>query len=119
MGDLLASRVLSRFLPVAEGDVSVYDGMRRDAVRRGDVEAQRQRVYTDGYQDDDDDDPDAFLYDPSGDQPTPTDPGLSPEMFAARPKWQSPGSKRRGMDDEDVPESLLLEPRAKAGPSRQ
>ncbi|KAI5363595.1 hypothetical protein Slin14017_G055590 [Septoria linicola] len=120
MGDMLASRVLSRFLPVAEGDVSVYDGRRRDAVRRGDVEAQRYRAFTDGYQDDEDD-PDAFLYDASADQPTPSDAEQSPEMLAAhaRPKWQSPSSRRKGLEDEDVPESLLLEPRGKAGPSRQ
>lgn len=123
MGDMLASRVLSRFLPVAEGDVSVYDGMGRNAVRRGgDVEALRHHVYTDGFQDDDDDDdPDTFLYDGAGYQPTPTDPDQSPEMMAAqsRQKWQSSAAKRRGMEDEDVPESLLLEPRGKAGPSRQ
>jgi autophagy-related protein 9 len=122
MGDMLASRVLSRFLPVAEGDVSTYDGLRRDAVRRGgDVEALRHRMYTDGFQeDDDDDDPDTFLYDAAGDQPTPSDPGQSPEMMAApsRQKWKSPAAKRRGLEDEDVPESLLLESRGKAGPSR-
>ena len=121
MGDMLASRVLSRFLPVAEGDVSVYPGMRRDAIRRaGDVEAQGDRVYdTDGFQDEDDH-PDNLLYDEFGDLPTPTDPGQSPEMIAAhsRQKWQSPAAKRRGLEDEDVPESLLLEPRGKPGPSR-
>lgn len=120
----MTSRVLSRFLPVAEGDVSVYDGRRRDAARRADVEAQRHRTYTDGFQDDDDDNPDAFLYDAALDDATPTDPGQSPEMGSplathAKRYRQSPSAKRRSEEDEDVPESLLLDPKSNAGLNRQ
>lgn len=37
---MMASRVLSRFLPVAEGDVSVYEGLRRQQTVEQDLKAQ-------------------------------------------------------------------------------
>ncbi|EME42054.1 hypothetical protein DOTSEDRAFT_72973 [Dothistroma septosporum NZE10] len=103
-----ASRFISRMLPGAEGDVSasMYERVRM----RQDVESQRYPP-ADTFHDDDDD-PNAFLYD--ADQ-TPTDPGQSPEMMASpvasRPK------KHTIDEDEDVPESLLLDP-GKRGISR-
>lgn len=68
---------------------------------------------------DEDDDPDAFLYDANQ---TPTHPGQSPEMMASpvarhsRPRKQA--RDQIGLDDdEDVPASLLLDP-GKRGISR-
>lgn len=118
MDSLMSSRVLSRFLPVAEGDVSVYEGTRRQAARHPDIEAQRHRPYSEPFHDDEDDNPETFLYD--ADQQTPTDPGQSPEMAASpsHQRGQDPRTKRRAAEDEDVPESLLLEPRAHRGTSR-
>ncbi|KXT17826.1 hypothetical protein AC579_5333 [Pseudocercospora musae] len=117
--NMMASRVLSRFLPVAEGDVSFYDGARREDARRADVEAQRHTYDDFDRFHDDEDNPEAFLLD--GEQPTPTDPGQSPEARSplamhSRPKAHSASAKRRRVEEEDVPASLLLEPRRKAGP---
>ncbi|CAK4034752.1 autophagy-related 9 [Lecanosticta acicola] len=118
MDGLMSSRVLSRFLPVAEGDVSVYEGMRRQAARHPDVEAQRHRRPHEPFHDDEEENPENFLYDV--DQQTPTDTGQSPEMMAStsRPQGQDARTKRQTVDDEDVPESLLLEPKAHRATSR-
>ncbi|KAK4613753.1 Autophagy-related protein 9 [Fulvia fulva] len=115
-----ASRLISRVLPGAEGDVhsSMYDRLRMapDPGYR-DLESQRHPP-PDTFHDEDDD-PDAFLYDANQ---TPTHPGQSPEMMASpvarhsRPRKQA--RDQIGLDDdEDVPASLLLDP-GKRGISR-
>ncbi|KAK5115200.1 hypothetical protein LTR85_009958 [Meristemomyces frigidus] len=113
---MMSSRVLSRLLPVAEGDVSVYESIRRDGARRADWEAQRRTPSDEPFYDDDDD-PDALLLEAQR-EPEPSESAtISPEIRGAE-KWLGQGSKRRTEEDEDVPESLLLEPRGKAGTSR-
>ena len=103
----MSSRVLSRLLPGAAGDdqPSVYESLRQmpsRARQRQDLEARAARSPVTPFRDDDeDDDPDAFLYD--GQPPSEVGEGLgqSPEMR----------HKRRTEEDDDVPESLLLEER--------
>lgn len=117
----MSSRVLSRFLPVAEGDVSVIEGLRRDAARQSDLESQQPTTYNEAFHDEDDN-PEAFLYDAT--QDTSTDPGQSPEMLAlpaarhSRPRAEASNSKRTAEEDDDVPESLLLESKSKRQSSR-
>ncbi|CZT14102.1 related to Autophagy-related protein 9 [Ramularia collo-cygni] len=119
MDDLLSSRVLSRFLPVAEGDVSVYEGLRHNPSRiPPDVEAQRAgrnpaRYHQPFHDEDEDDDPDAFLYNVNESSPS----TASPVMTQPRGQ-QSKGKRgRRADEDDDVPESLLMELK-KGGKSR-
>lgn len=122
MDDLLSSRVLSRFLPIAEGDVSMYEGLRQSTARPHDLEAQRagRTTYNQPFHDhDEDDNPDAFLYDATEQSPT-----SAPSPVMMQPRGQSSRSKRgrRTDDDDDVPESLLMDLKKKgkgrAGPSR-
>lgn len=111
----MSSRVLSRLLPVAEGDVSVYDSLRRnDALRQRDLEAQHAASVEPFH--DDEEDPEALLYDAQQGQEPSSSATTSPEVTAAY-RWGGQDRRRRPEDDEDVPESLLLEPRAKATPS--
>lgn len=126
---MMASRVLSRFLPVAEGDVPVYQGRRREAGMQADVEAQRRGAVRDAFQDNDDD-PDDFLFDTTTDpdQPSPGGPlssqsrPMSKESSnteATRPKGR-PEAGARGVEEEeeDVPGSLLMDhtrPKARGG----
>lgn len=119
----MASRMLSRLLPVAEGDVSVYESLRRDAVNLADVEAQSHAGPAQPFHDEDDD-PDAMLYDATAESRPFRDIAISPQTQAssmgsplvdrARPKWLEDHGKRRADEDEDVPESLLLDPKGKA-----
>lgn len=113
---MMSSRVLSRLLPVAEGDVSVYEGIRRDGARRLDLEA-HHRTSSDEPFFDDDDDPEALLLEAQREPESSQSATISPDVRGAD-KWLGQGSKRRAEEDEDVPESLLLEPRGKAGISR-
>jgi autophagy-related protein 9 len=112
---MMSSRVLSRLLPVAEGDVSVYENLMRDHTRYADLEAQHETGAA-GQFHDDDDDPEALLYDARHEQDPSQSATVSPETPAAR-KWLGTGGKRRVDEDEDVPESLLLEPRGKTASS--
>jgi autophagy-related protein 9 len=123
--EMMSSRVLSRFLPVAEGDVSVYEGLRQDTTRHGNTEAQRSpRDYDDFH--DEDENPADFLYDATEE---PSTIGDSPVMQSRRTeRWQEAKAKKSGrrksntIEDDDVPDSLLVEPKghgnAVAGPSR-
>lgn len=122
MDDLLSSRVLSRFLPVAEGDVSMYEQLRQSTARPQDLEAQRagRTTYSEPFHDhDEDDNPDAFLYDATEQSPS-TVP--SPVMMQPRGQQSRPKRGRRVEEDDDVPESLLMElkknGKSRAGPSR-
>ncbi|KAK5137954.1 hypothetical protein LTR08_005750 [Meristemomyces frigidus] len=105
----MSSRVLSRLLPVAEGDVSVYETLRRDGARQADVEAQR-RPPTDEPFYDDDDDPEALLLEAQH------GPDV-PESATPSPKVRAMGGRRRAEEEEDVPGSLFLEPRGNTGGS--
>ena len=104
-----ASRVLSRLLPVAEGDVSVplYESVRRDMARRPDIEAQGIALDGEPFHDEDDD-PDAMLYDLQTDHKPKPQAAMSPTDHAKRYRDD------RHADDEDVPESLLLEARGRS-----
>ena len=119
--------MLSRLLPVAEGDVSMLESMRRDAAMQ-DIEANDRRPGSEPFHDDEDD-PDGLLYNGSVDDRTSPDPALlspevgpssnaSPVMERAHLQWMDGGGNRRAGEDEDVPESLLLAPRGKAPGSR-
>ncbi|KXL45422.1 hypothetical protein M433DRAFT_537478 [Acidomyces richmondensis BFW] len=109
---MMSSRVLSRLLPVAEGDVSVYDSLRRhDPLRQRDLEGQHLAGVEPFH--DDEEDPEALLYDAQHGQEPSSSATASPEVTAAD-RWGRQGRRRRPEDDEDVPESLLLEPGAKA-----
>lgn len=113
---MMTSRVLSRLLPVAEGDVSVYESLRREPIRYRDLEAQQPPAVHHPFHDDDDD-PEALLYE-GQQEPNPSDAATeSPEMKPAL-KWLDRPPKRRPEEDDDVPESLLLEPKGRAGRSR-
>lgn len=124
MANIVSSRVLSRFLPVAEGDVSVYEGLRRDH-RQADLESHRPISHDPAFRDDEDEDnPDEiFFYNPA-DPASTTDPISSPATLPStigspllnrsHVTWQNPRDKRRSEEDDDVPESLLLEDKVKA-----
>ncbi|SMQ51850.1 unnamed protein product [Zymoseptoria tritici ST99CH_1A5] len=125
--EMMSSRVLSRFLPVAEGDISVYEALRQDTTRHADIEAQRApREYDDFHEEDEN--PDAFLYDTT-EEPNQSTAGDSPPVMQRQSeRWQDAKAKKSGrrkldtLDDEDVPDSLLVEPKSHrmtaAGPSR-
>ena len=119
---MMTSRVLSRFLPVAEGDVSVFEAMRQEPYRDNDVEAQRAPRSEDPYNDYDEE-PDRLFLEGADDDGSEL-AHLSPEARASsqsspildriRPKWLADQRNRRIEEDDDVPESLLLDP--KSGP---
>nr|POE51146.1 autophagy-related protein 9 [Quercus suber] len=98
----MSSRVLSRLLPVAEGDVSVYESLKLEPGHHYDVESQRG-LPSGSHFHDEDDDPGALLYDDRDAERIPS-ASTTPE----RPV------KRGNLEDDDVPPSLMLEPR---GPS--
>ncbi len=118
----MTSRVLSRFLPVAEGDVSVFEAMRNEPHRRVDVESQRAPLSEDAFRDYEDD-PEQMFFEGAND-----DPNLSPEARAStqpsptleriRPRWLDDVRNRRIDEDDDVPESLLLDPNTHGPSSR-
>ncbi|KAH9827549.1 hypothetical protein Tdes44962_MAKER02807 [Teratosphaeria destructans] len=112
----MSSRVLSRILPVADGDtsISVFESLRRDQGRYIDLEAQRQPATAEPFHDEDEP-PDAFLYEAQNEQDPLESATLSPETPAAD-RWLGKGNTRRSDEDEDVPESLLLETRGKSAP---
>jgi autophagy-related protein 9 len=125
---MMASRIVSRLLPVAEGD-SMFDGSRLDPDL--DLESQRRADYGRRYQpDDDDDDPEAMFYEPPSASTPFRDNALSPEtrplvhgslsIAKNQPTWFD-GQQRRRKDEEeeeDVPESLLLERKGKPTPKQ-
>jgi autophagy-related protein 9 len=121
---MMASRIVSRLLPVAEGD-SVFDGSRLDGDM--DLESQRRINFGRRYESGDDDDPEAMFCEPPTASVPFHDIALSPEtrplvqssMSAVQspPGWLDGQQKRRKQDDEeDVPESLLLERKGKPTP---
>jgi len=122
----MASKMLSRLLPVAEGDVSVFDSIRRDAGM--DLEGQGQYRPAGHFQDDDED-PEDMLYETSEQQAPFRDVVSSPQSrpmsqdststsARTRPGWLDGPSKRKADEDEDVPESLLLENKGKPSGKR-
>ncbi|KAK4898255.1 autophagy protein atg9 [Elasticomyces elasticus] len=112
----MSSRVLSRFLPVAEGDVSVYEGIKRGAARKLDLESQQRLPEHEPFRDEDED-PEGLLYDQQEDSDAAQSATVSPERRGAD-KWLGQG-KRRAEEDEDVPESLLLDDKRKHAATRQ
>ena len=124
---MMTSRVLSRFLPVAEGDVSVFEGMRRTTHRQADVESLSGR-HTDDQFHDDEEYPDRLFFEGANDDDTSEQAGRSPHLPHSsqssptldriRPKWLDDQRNRRIEEDEDVPESLLLDPKDEARLSR-
>jgi autophagy-related protein 9 len=123
---MMASRIVSRLLPVAEGD-SMFDGSRLDPDM--DLESQRRADY--GRQTQlDDDDPEAMFYEPSSASAAFRDTALSPEtrplvrgsmsIAQSQPGWFDGQQKRRKdeEEEEDVPESLLLERKGKPIPKQ-
>ena len=122
---MMTSRVLSRLLPVAEGDVSVFESMRNAPHRRHDVESQG-RATEDQFHDDEEF-PDRLFFEGANDdlsEPTHPSPDTHPSSQASpaleriRPKWLDSHRNRRIEEDEDVPESLLLDPKDKDAASR-
>ncbi len=112
---MMSSRVLSRFLPVAEGDVSVYDGIRLDAARQADVEARHLPEHEPFH---DDDDPEALLYDEQLDSDAAQSATVSPEIRGAHRWLGTKGKGRAEEEEEDVPESLLLDDKREPPASR-
>ena len=122
----MTSRVLSRLLPVAEGDVSVFEGMRTFPHRTSDVESQQGQPTEDAFHDDEEY-PDRLFFEGANDDVSePTQPSpqnfpssqSSPTLDRIRPRWLEDRRNRRIEEDEDVPESLLLDPKDKAALSR-
>ena len=117
---MMTSRVLSRLLPVAEGDVSVFQGM-RNTHRQVDVESQPGRGLDDQFHDDEEF-PDRMFFEGANDDDTfeavrqaqPPSSQSSPTLDRIRPRWLEDQRNRRIEEDEDVPESLLLDPKDKA-----
>ena len=123
---MMTSRVLSRLLPVAEGDVSVFEGMRSAPHRRPDVESQRPTTAGDPFYDDEEH-PERLFFESANDElsnPTYTSPPshsssqASPLVDRLRPRWLDDRRNRRIDEDEDVPESLLLDPKDRGTASR-
>ena len=121
---MMASRIVSRLLPVAEGD-SMFEPGRLDTDM--DLESQRRGEYGRHFESGDDD-PEAMLYEASVDQVPFHDVALSPEarpigrgsmsLAQSQPGWLDGQQKRRAEDEEDVPESLLMERKGKSTPRR-
>lgn len=99
---MMSSRVLSRLLPVAEGDVSVYESLRRETVHQADLESQRGMSAVHIFHDEDED-PGALLYDNEA----------TGDLTSAASTPERQGNKAMD-DDDDVPASLMLEPRTKS-----
>ncbi len=118
---MMASRVLSRLLPVADGDVSVLEGMRNTTYRQSDVESHPGRPTEDLFHDEEEF-PDRMFFEGANDDDA-FDPGQcpqqppssqdSPTLDRIRPKWLEDQRNRRIEEDEDVPASLLLDPNDK------
>ncbi|KAK4556116.1 autophagy protein atg9 [Recurvomyces mirabilis] len=113
----MSSRMLSRLLPVAEGDVSVYESVRRDAIRQPDIEARPGTANHERFHDEDDD-PEALLYDDVTDDGPSQSATVSPEIRGAD-LWLGKKGSRKAEEDEDVPESLLLEDRTRRNAPQQ
>ena len=123
---MMTSRVLSRLLPVAEGDVSVFEGMRNAPHQQSDVESQRGPSVADPFHDDEEF-PERLFFEGANDdvsdltQPSPENQPFSqasPTLDRIRPKWLDNRRNRRIDEDEDVPESLLLDPKDKVATRR-
>ncbi|KAK3710946.1 autophagy protein atg9 [Vermiconidia calcicola] len=119
---MMTSRVLSRLLPVAEGDVSVFEGMRSAPHRQLDLESQGRRIHEDQFHDEEEAYPDRMFFEGANDDVSdaahPPSPEQSPTLQRIRPKWLENHKNRRIDEDEDVPESLLLDPKDKRAVSR-
>lgn len=122
---MMTSRVLSRLLPVAEGDVSVFESMRSAPHRQPDIEAYARQEDT--FQDEDDYPDRIFLEgtnDEASDQTHPS-PEVRPSAQASpileriRPKWLDSRRNRRIDEDDDVPESLILDAKGKRAGNRE
>jgi autophagy-related protein 9 len=123
---MMASRIVSRLLPVAEGD-SMFDGSRLDPDM--DLESQRRADNGRDYQFDDDD-PEAMFYEPPAASTPFRDNALSPDsrplvhgsmsIAPNQPTWFDGQHRRRKEEEEeeDVPESLLLERKGKPIPKQ-
>lgn len=122
---MMASRIVSRLLPVAEGD-SMFASQRPDTDM--DLESQRRDGYGRHFESGDDD-PEAMLFESSADTAPFRDVALSPEtrplnhasmsIAQSQPGWLDGEQKRRAPEEEDVPESLLLERKGKPTPRQQ
>lgn len=121
---MMTSRVLSRLLPVAEGDVSVFENMRSAPHRHPDVEARGRQEDTFH---DEDDYPDRIFLDGTNDEasdqthPSPEarpSTQQSPILERIRPKWLDNRRNRRIDEDDDVPESLILDSKGKKTANR-
>lgn len=123
---MMTSRVLSRFLPAAEGDVSVFETLRNEPRRRSDVESQPAPLSEASFHDYGDD-PEQLLFDgvdgaasnvtfhsPEARAPS----QFSPILNRIRPKWLEHGRNRRIEEDDDVPESLLFDPNTRRQTAR-
>ena len=114
---MISSRVLSRLLPVAEGDVSSFDGTKFGARRMGDREAGHPDSLNTPFRDHDED-PERLLFD--GDLEQSPDarlrPFASPKTTRISPKWLQGQTGGRVEEDDDVPESLLLDSTEDHGP---
>ena len=122
---MMASHVLSRFLPAAEGDVSFFDANRYDTQRNFDVESQRPTsAGTRGafHDEEEDPDPNQLLFeggpDGANEQTSPSPASqpstqASPTLNRVRPKWLDQRRKGGIEDEDDVPESFLIETHAK------
>jgi autophagy-related protein 9 len=109
---------------VAEGDISVFESMRSAPHRHVDVES---RAGHEGTFHDDEDYPDRIFLEGANDtaseqtEPSPqTQASIqqSPVLERIRPKWLDSRRNRRIDEDDDVPASLLLDPKGK-GPAQR
>ena len=125
---MMTSRVLSRFLPVADGDVSIFETLRNEP-HHLDVESQRAPPSEDAFHDYEDD-PGQMLFEGANDDDDDVE-GLahvsprarasmqsSPTLDRIRPKWLDSLKNRRIEEDDDVPTSLLLDQNSSRASSR-
>ena len=127
---MMASRVLSRFLPAADGDVSFFEANRFDTLRTIDLESQRPTSAGTGgaFRDEEEEtDPNQLLFEGAHDgaheQPSPSPASqpstqASPIVERTRPKWLDK-QRRRADEDDDVPDSFLVETNAQEAPKEQ
>lgn len=118
---MMASRIVSRLLPVAEGDY-FFDSGRPETDM--DLESRTRSEYGRRFESGDDD-PEAMLYEASVD-PVPFRDivGLDSKLPAResmsiaqnQPRWVDGQQNRRDEEEEEVPESLLLERKSKPAP---
>lgn len=119
---MMASRIVSRLLPVAEGD-SVYEG--GQLIDDMDYESPRAAPYGRRF-DPGDDDPEAMLFEadtaPFRDvAQSPESRPLAPSTMSiaqSQPGWLDGQQKRRDEEEGDVPESLLMERKGKPIPKQ-